>query len=332
MRPAYATFYGMDDTFFIRVIYQHYGLQKDSVILLRHGINRTYRATDDNNQAVIIRVQSADFRDRAWISAELEYCSYINQMGLTANQAIANKSGGLISVVESDNHYYLTAFNCFSGVEIDIHNKQLLTADNLQLFGNTLGQLHNFAEGYQPGNRSRPGFQQILDHVPQNNLQPTFLSIKNEYFENIASLEQRKDNFGLIHGDFKFDNMLLSHGQFQLFDFDHSFYYFYVADLLLPLKIYFCLPGLGFYPASNQQIDEFLQPVIVGYRQRRVIDGIELQRLPILMQGSFIRAYIELNYLQHMDDYSSNELMPFIEKHLDYNNRLMEYDFGWSLK
>ncbi len=320
----------MNDDFLRQAINENYSLKKGSITLLRQGINRTYRAVDENDEPVIIRVQSAAFRDKEWIQAELQFCSYLNQMGLTANEAAANHSGEWISTVHSDIDHYLTMFNCFCGTEIDIHNKQLYTADSLRLFGHTLGQLHDAAEKFYPNSCSRPSFKQILAHVPQDDLPSHILNAKNSFFEKISSFDQRKDNVGLIHGDFKFDNMLLADDTFQLFDFDHSFYYFYVADLLLPLKIYFCLPGLGFYPASNQQIDEFLKPVVAGYREQRSLLASELQQLPVLMQGSFIRAYIELNYLQHMDDYNSGDLMPYIEKHIDYNNRLFDYDFSWS--
>ncbi|MDF1654513.1 MAG: phosphotransferase [Coxiellaceae bacterium] len=320
----------MNDAFFIKEIIQHYDLQKDSVNLLRQGINRTYTATDNQNQAVIIRIQPDTVRDKSWIIAELEFCSYLNQMGLTTNTAIASKSNEYITEINDDRVYFITVFNCFNGTEVNINNPKLCNPDTLHLYGKTLAQLHNFSEQYQPNTPTRPHFQQLLNHVPQNDLPSSINNIKHEFFDKASTLQQTKINHGLIHGDFKFDNMLLKNNHFQLFDFDHSFYYFYVADLLLPLKIYFCLPGLGLYPASNQQIDDFLQPTISGYRQQRALTSAQLQQLPMLMQGSFIRAYIELHFMRHMDDYNSEQLMDYISHHLDYNNRLFDYDFSWS--
>ena len=251
-------------------------------------------------------------------------------MGLTANTVISNKAGELISQIVSDQTYFITAFNRFSGTEININNQQQCNPETLNLFGKTLAQLHNLSEKYETQSPARPDFIQLLNHVPQNDLPSPVLSIKNEFFNNLSSLKITNNNYGLIHGDFKFDNMLLNNGHFQLFDFDHSFYYFYVADLLLPLKIYFCLPNLGLFPASNQQIDNFLQPTISGYRELRPLPSDALKQLPTLMQGSLLRAYIELNYMRNMENYNSDELMDYISKHLDYNNRFFDYDFSWS--
>ncbi len=303
-------------------------VESHSIKFIRRGMNLTYYGKLKDNREVYFRVQDALLRSQHWILAEIDFINYLHQHQYPTCQLLFTKTAHPFHTIQCEKKYFISAFIKLPGKEIQITNPKQYQAKSLQQFGRQMALLHQMSSAYKPKHHSRPDFKNYLYQTPHHTIKKTMLNYAHYFFEELNMLEKNEQNYGLLHGDFKFDNLRLDQNTFHVFDFDCCFYYWYVADFLLPLKIYFTLPGLGFYPTNKNQLHFFLSNSIKGYREERELSLTQLQLLPLLIKGSYLRAYFELNYITDFDEYDSHTLMTHIEKMLLEDHKIIDFNFA----
>ena len=100
----------------------------------------------------------------------------------------------------------------------------------------------------------------------------------------LRQLGKTSDNYGLIHGDFLPDNLIVNDGDLALIDFDDCGYGWHLYEM-----------ATGLFPQVKQPFfDDLVSAYLEGYRGVRALDDAEAELLPafIMICG--------LNYLGWM--------------------------------
>ncbi len=240
--------------------------------------NRVFEFTYKNNQ-FILRVTPREHRSCQQIEAELELVNKLKNEGIPVASSVKLPGASAVEEVELEGDtYYLCVFEKAPGktwIEEPQNEKTFLEA------GRVLGKIHTKNEKL-PEKLARPCWRE--NHYLQNACKfiPAEKSWVLEKMENhigkLDKLPRTKNNFGLVHGDYNFANMLYDDSKVTIIDFDEAEYNWFIYDLAVYLFYYL----LGGDPANmelepNQLVWKKLGE---GYSGEKKLDPELVARLP----------------------------------------------------
>lgn len=166
---------------------------------------------------------------------ELDFICYLRAKGYGVLEAVASKNGEeLVEMKTPWGEYYASVFKRVSGVQIN----QTDLSDNIVFsHGKALGKLHYLSSEYTPTNYKRWSYsdvlvwiQDVLVDFPQETAALTESKRLQAYF---SSIPKTKNNFGLIHYDFEYDNVFydVATNSCNVIDFDDAMYHWYAMDI-----------------------------------------------------------------------------------------------------
>jgi Ser/Thr protein kinase RdoA (MazF antagonist) len=214
--------------------WEYAGKSPDVFTTYRISSNATY-SFQFKGKTQFLRFAPTSEKCRENLLAELDFISYLRSKEYSVLEAMESKSGEKLMEVQTPwGKYYATVFKQVPGVpisETDLNDHIMFD------YGKSLGKLHRLSSEYHPVQSKRWSFRDVLASIestlidlPHESLALKETKLLKEYFQTIP---KSKNNFGLIHYDFEYDNVFFDTKSQSCYviDFDDAMYHWYVMDI-----------------------------------------------------------------------------------------------------
>lgn len=267
--------------------------------------NAVFCCEKEGENAKILRISFLAERSREELLAEAEFIRYLYEHGGSVSNVISSQSGHLLEEITYNNEtFFVSLFEKAKGIALYRNGYRYREGVPLTEYfyncGKALGELHRLSKEYTPIYR-RSSFVDIYHDQYINEMIPdTYVLLKTKLHALLKALEgldRRREAFGLIHADFNDGNYSIDFetGHITVFDFDDSYYSWYMRDLA---EVW--INGMGWArseedPAKRKcYMDDYFKTVLEGYRSETAIADSLLEQLPL-----FIKIY-EMEVIIHI--------------------------------
>ena len=264
---------------------EKFGFNQYRLTFLQHLVNTTFRLDCDQGRYLVrihrAKTRSAVVSELTWLDAlahETTVPVQIPQRSLDGKMVVVGKQMGV------PEPYPVTVLSWLNG--------QILTQDqrsphHFYRLGQLVAKLHHHAQHWTPSiELDRPVYDagSVLesDSVSGNQLPENVRGHLQTLHEQLQEVEQRlgknPNQFGLIHSDLSFGNVLFTNDAVLPIDFDDCGFGYYLYDLAV------ILAGPWERPGFQQRRDALLQ----GYREICELSDEHLTLIPtfIAMRAS----------------------------------------------
>jgi len=270
----------------------HWDLRGAKLATAAYRENMTFRVNAGARGRFALRVHQADYRSDAEIESELAFMSALRERGVRTPEVVPARDGALFVVAESAAVPEPRQCDLFewiegrplrsSGEDAALATEELAAA--YAEVGRQAAAIANAAEGWRrPQGFARPvwdpgGIFGATAHLGDwrkaaslTGEQRSLLDrLAERLREDLAAFGQAPDRFGLCHGDFLPENLMVCDEGLRLIDFDDCGEGWYLFDFATGL---FDLLGEPPYEAC-------LTAMVAGYREHRALPDAHLARLP----------------------------------------------------
>ena len=197
--------------------------------------NFVYEFTKDSKE-YIIRGGTRHSPDQ--VKAELEWILFLNSCDINVSLPILSVNNNFHEIVKyQGKDVNAVVFEKAPGKEISYRNSDEWNEKTWEEMGRTLGRMHTVAVKFNnetPKYRRKTAFESV--HASSEDIldpQEDAVVIKkfNTLKKKLRELPQENNSFGLIQNDFHTSNFTLDEGKLTVFDFDDSYYFFFMYDL-----------------------------------------------------------------------------------------------------
>ena len=214
--------------------YDHDAEGLDEALAASRKTSNMYRFFRDR-ELCFLRIVPKEEKDFRNLCGEMEFLAYLKDQGYPALEIILTKDNKTILELEGR---YITAFQRVPGIPL---YETEMNREIVRKYGEALGKLHQITRD-MPRIIGKWDTDSVLgyieksfreNHAPKT-MDNRFISLKKD----IAKMEKRPNNYGLIHYDFELDNVFYDEktNQCHVIDFDDSFYFFYHFDVMRALE------------------------------------------------------------------------------------------------
>ncbi|MBW3111683.1 phosphotransferase [Bacillus sp. MCCB 382] len=256
----------------------------------RISSNATY-SFQFNGKTQFLRFAPTSEKYRENLLAELDFISYLRSKEYGVLETVGSKSGNELMEVQTPwGEYYASVFKQVPGVpisETDLNDHIIFS------YGKSLGKLHRLSSEYQPVRSKRQSFSDVLTSIetflidlPHETLALKETTLLQDYFQSIP---KSKNNFGLIHYDFEYDNVFYDAKSQSCYaiDFDDAMYHWFVMDIEQTLdSLQDCILPKLFQEKKECFLD--------GYRTEFKIEDDMMELLPAFRRFADLYGYVRI--------------------------------------
>ena len=217
-----------------------YDLGPTDIAPLNYGVNATYRVTRHRDGTRFVLRVHTPRRSPAEIRSELTWLEALHTSGLVVSRAVTACDGE--PLVTATALQVPEARHCTLLTWAEGRHATKRTPELLRRIGTQIARLHNHSSRFQPPRGfTRPRWDShSLVHdsswrIGWTRLTPSerkpFREVAERFKGVAAKLVAGPQVFGLIHGDFTFDNVLLYHRDLRIIDFDDCGFGYFLYDL-----------------------------------------------------------------------------------------------------
>lgn len=269
-----------------------WGLEGAELVPAAYRENMTFRVDAGARGHFALRVHQAGYRSDAEIENELAFMSALRERGVATPEVVAAKDGARLVLASSPVVPETRQCDLFEWIEGRLLRATaeplLLGRDELVEVYTDLGRsaaaIANVAEAWpRPVGFTRPawdaeGIFGKRAHLGDWRTLTELSDAQRRLYERLAQQLERDltafgragDRFGLCHGDFLPENLMVVDGGLRLIDFDDCGEGWYLFDFATAL---FDLLG-------EPAFDDCLGAMVTGYRERRSLPESHLALLP----------------------------------------------------
>lgn len=188
---------------------------------------------------VVLRITPASQRSAAEIAAELAWINHLKKNSLNVCETVPSVHNNEIETVKiTETIYHVVVFKKVPGERLPDRSLNMQIVKN---WAHNLALMHNLAENYSPpaGTIKRSfwnadsAFLKSLEAYGESGEVTKSEALK--IIDWMKTQPQRKDNFGLVHADLHSGNFFCKDNELFIFDFDDSFYHWFLYDLTIPV-------------------------------------------------------------------------------------------------
>jgi len=252
-----------------------YGLAGAQVSLIKHEMNTVFQVTDDAGRRYVLRVHPDFWLDARTIGSELMFLEALGRDGrVAASTPVRALDGSFVQKIAREDMPGPRCMVLFAWLEGETPASGL-APHTLRAAGECLARLHEFGRDFTPP----PGFARPrLDFGGlfgrENGLysarwgdaffspeqKDTLARAGEKLRARLARIGCGADDFGFIHGDFYYRNLILRQGEVGLIDFDLCGLGYYLFDLVVP-----------FWPKAQGDINGAYCVFLEGYARVRPV-------------------------------------------------------------
>ncbi len=267
---------------------------KGSASFWRASSNYIYRFLA-NGEVRFLRFARREERSMDRLEGELDLLLYLKKHGFPGVWPLESINGNYIEKHrDHDLIYHGMVFEDAPGKYLTPEEK---TDEHFQVWGQTLAQLHNLSQHYNPEVRRHVDYSDYLGlFIEKFNhwQQQSAAEEAEEVARQMGQLPATPEEFGLIHYDFQDDNIFWNQQQqkFYVIDFDDCHYNFYALDILRALA-----DVLEERQDGQRCLDLFLK----GYARQRPLPTLWQHRDIFSRYEKLMHFYVIQNSLEDSD-------------------------------
>lgn len=215
----------------------YYGVSLENV-KYHGGFENFIYIFEKNKIEYILRLVHSDHKKYDLVLAEIEFIDYLASNEACVSTVIKSDNDNIVEkVIINDNAYFtVSAFVRGIGGRIGENKEKPEFWQNL---GKQIGLLHKLTKEFKPKHKRLVWQDDTLYQIAPKVLTGDELIILeklNQRIEKISAFPKSKNNYGLIHTDLHFGNMVIDDlGRLTFFDFDDSAYKHFISDIAIVL-------------------------------------------------------------------------------------------------
>ena len=289
-----------------------------------------------DGQPFILRISFRPDRTAEQIQAELHFVNYLAGHGVRVSRPVPSQDGNLVETVQVGGiPLHVASFVKGKGMRVPDngyrYRQDAPIEEYFRNWGRVLGQMHALAKDYQPvsDRAKRPVWSEIHKsrlmietRVPDR--LPVVRARIQSLLEEVLSLPQDGDCYGLIHGDFNDGNFTVDYtnGDITVFDFDDCCYFWFVYELASAWE-----GGIGramFRGLEDREafMDHYMEQVMEGYNRENSLSAEWLARLPLFVRLIQVEEF--LHFVQYIDEPDEE-----MQDELNYKIKCIEDDIPY---
>ncbi|MCP3027252.1 phosphotransferase enzyme family protein [Halobacillus sp. A5] len=230
---------------------------------------------------MILRITHSSHRKKQEIEAEVEWVNDLYVKGIPASLCKRSAAGHFVEEIPAEKSaFYVCLFHKAPGKRAQIKSGDTTL---FKRWGSITGQMHNAVITYNPKNRrKRWDEDELLDFQLYLDLQKDreIIEAGQRLKQQIGSLPENKETFGLIHADLHQGNFFLEGDIIHPFDFDDSCYFYFAHDLAVP--VYYSMWSNG--NLRNEEMEELFISFLEGYSSKHSLTQDILRTVPLFLK------------------------------------------------
>lgn len=294
----------------------YWGCSKDTELkLLNYTENATFEVKPAEKEHFIMRIHRALYTTVDTIKSEFAWLKSLKEDGIHVPQPIANEEGDYVVIVPMPEYGDSRYVDC-TKFEQGIAPLQIPQLELFEQLGEIIGRVHNNSEHFKkPDYYSRFVWSADTTFCRTNNYHYEYYK-DNPIFdkEDLCILDAAEEkirqklkeygrtskNYGLIHSDFRFSNILLDSDKFTVLDFDDCGEGWYMYDLGSVLA----------FNEDREDAQKIMDMVFKGYNKVRVLNQKDLdmfetfqlmRRYGMICVGMFFKKSVVLGAGENAD-------------------------------
>lgn len=301
---------------------KRYGLEEETLVPCGGYESAVYsfrRCSDE----YILKITMGKVKDIREVAGEIEFVNYLYENGFGVSNVIRSLNGNYIERIDlEDDYFYARCYSKAKGYHITSKWSMAL----FNTWGETMGKLHRLSKNFVPSSNF---FGAKWNENPRLNNVCWDEDIRKrvkELTSYLQSLEQNRDNYGIVHNDFHQDNFFINNFGITVIDFDDLGYSWYINDIAVVL--YQVIYQNIFSQQDENFGREFFQCFMEGYNKESVVDDSMIVQLPYFLRLRHIilySAYYQTVDIEHLEKYEERILLKYYR---DINNSKELIDFS----
>jgi len=295
-----------------------YGIEQTQLRCLTDNPEDGVYGFTRQRQDFVVKYTLETARSFSTLQGQVDWINFLAAHGALVSRPVPSQQGGLIEQLPINDTFVSVV--CYEHVPGARPAVPTLTAEQWQIWGQTLGKLHALSTRYTPQPHRR------IDHwnasaTRDRRTIPADQTLVLEKFDDLQyyfqTLPQASHVYGLIHNDLQANNLFLDNGRLWVIDFDGCEYNWFIFDLATSL--YFTLWERP-VSQSNAAFAAFvLENILAGYAREYSIGAEWVERLPICLKRVEMDNYVAILAYNQVTVQSNLEALP--PKHRALLNR-----------
>ena len=262
--------------------------------------NKVYCVSGNNE--IVLRFSAKRYKTFTDVMGEVHFKNYLAANKVLLDAPIPDCNGNFVVEVDFFGElHYVTAFQMSRGLnfmEREPDGKDLYVAA-----GKEIGKIHALSRRYTPdtkycrnqwnNSRHMSKIEEILRSKKPELMEAYYLFLKE-----MNKLPKKKDEFGLIHGDFFFANFLSLDSSAVVIDFDECEYSWYLYDVAVCMYYQLIGPEPLKVSLKCEEAKKLFSWLMKGYRTKNSINKIILKKMDLFFK---LRDFVLLSTILDND-------------------------------
>ncbi|SFM28302.1 Phosphotransferase enzyme family protein [Paenibacillus sp. 1_12] len=164
--------------------------------------------------------------------SELEWLAYLHSHGVSVVRPLRVKGNEYIQQI--NNETYFVAYEKINGSPVKPNDMKIWGTAFFERWGEMVGKMHSVSKSYSPNNEHLQWFQNtVLLNIESIPLNPQLIQMWNTYKKEFYKLPISIENFGLIHGDLHYGNLLITGNEITVIDFGDCEQHWFAYDVAI---------------------------------------------------------------------------------------------------
>jgi Ser/Thr protein kinase RdoA (MazF antagonist) len=276
-----------------RVALGAWGLEARELALLKYRENAVFRVVAADGRRYAIRVHRAGYHNDAELKSEHTWMRALAADGFDVPELVPTSKGKLFEVVshaEVPEPRQIDLFAWIDGqplgsVESGIEGDVETLARTFHTIGVLAARLHNQSARWRPP----PGFTRrawdtegLVGERPlwgrfwelaalSDTERALMIRARDRLRADLSALERSPRNYGLIHGDFAPENLMVDGSRIRPIDFDDAGYGWHLFEMASPL----------YFHIGQPYFERIERATLAGYRSERELTAGDAALLPL---------------------------------------------------
>jgi len=315
-----------------------FSIKPHEIKTLKNSTRCVFQINYDDKSYILKLFDSTD-RIKEEIQGEIDFSKACIEAGVSTYDALFSVNEKTIEELPVDEGRlaYGFAYEMIDGIEIEESNDAFQEFTNEMLFdwGKLMGKIHRVSREFTSAGRKFSRLQwDETDTIDYNKYLPESEEKLRDVFKNtiseISSIPKDDGNFGLTHGDLHYGNFFINDTGLSVIDFDSSSYFYYVADIAIPL--YSVLPYPRYRRVERKEFAEkYLYNFLKGYYTEYSLPKEDLKKIPLFLKYEDMANFLALYRHWDLNNLSKGQKRVMRRNHYHITSEIPFVDFGNDL-
>jgi Ser/Thr protein kinase RdoA (MazF antagonist) len=241
----------------------------------------------------VLRFVHSDHHTYQDVLAEIEFIDYLSKEGAAVSKVVPSVNDQVVEKVMINDEDYFTVAVFVKGLGKPV-KKEVDSPLFWSYFGEQVGTLHRLTKLFNPSHKRFVWYEDTLYNNAANYLVGEHRCVYDallKKIDEIKAMPRHVDNYGLIHTDLHFGNMVIDeHEKLTFFDFDDSSYKPFIADIAIIIFYVFWCKDVSIEERTNRSI-WMMTHFLKGYQKENTLPKKEWTYLNTFLKLREITIY-----------------------------------------